>query len=62
MFKCEGKVTGLELQQLLARRTMPLKVSVVVGPSGSYREHDILNVFDEWLEPWGQAESGKLLS
>ena len=36
-------------RQLLS---VPFKVSVVTGPSGSYREEDIINFLEKWCEPW----------
>ena len=31
----------------------PFKLSVVTGPSGSYKEEDLLAMQDKWLEDWG---------
>ena len=58
MFKAEGKVKEKKLQSYVMSKGLPFKVSVVTGPIGSYREHDILNCLEKWLLPWGQAESG----
>ena len=60
MFKCEGKAKRLKLQEFLATKDLPFKVSVVTGPSGSYREHDVLNFLGKWLNLWGQTESGEI--
>ena len=53
MFKAEGKLLEARLQSHVAAQGLPFKVSVVTGPSGSYREHDLLNFLEEWLLPWG---------
>ena len=53
MFKAEGKVKEGKLQAYVASKGLPFKISVVTGPSGSYREHDILNFLDKWLLHWG---------
>ena len=53
MFKAEGKVLEARLQAHVASQGLSFKVSVVTGPSGSYREHDILDFLEEWLLPWG---------
>ena len=43
MFKAEGKKLEGKLKAFAESRRLPFKFSVVTGPSGSYREHDILN-------------------
>ena len=43
MFKAEGKQLEGKLKAYAESRHLPFKFSVVTGPSGSYREHDILN-------------------
>ena len=53
MFKAEGKVKEAKLQAYVREKGLPFKISVVTGPSGSYKEHDILNFLDKWLLPWG---------
>jgi len=53
MFKAEGKVKEARLQTYVVSKGLPFKVSVVTGPSGSYREHDILICLEQWLLPWG---------
>ena len=53
MFKAEGKVLEAKLQAHVASQGLSFKVSVVTGPSGSYREHDILDFLEKWLLPWG---------
>ena len=44
MFEAEGKDKELKLQKHVATKNLPFKVSVVTGPSGSYNEHEILNL------------------
>ena len=53
MFKAEGKVKEAKLQAHVLSKGLPFKVSIVTGPSGSYREHDILNLLEKRLLPWG---------
>ena len=43
MFKAEGHTVERKLQEHVDSLCLPFKFSVVTGPSGSYREHDILN-------------------
>ena len=43
MFKADGKQLEGKLKAYVESRHLPFKFSVVTGPSGSYREHDILN-------------------
>ena len=62
MFKAEGKVKEGKLQAYVASKGLPFKVSVVTGPSGSYREHDILNFLDKWLLPWGPGREWEFLA
>ena len=60
MFKAEGKVKEARLQAYVASKGLPFKESVVTGPSGSYREHDILNCLEKWLLPWGPGREWEL--
>ena len=53
MFRFEGKDKQAELQAYVASKNLPFKVSVVTGPSGSYKEEDILAFLEIWLEAWG---------
>ena len=53
MFRAEGKIKEKKLAAYVASKGLPFKVSVVTGPSGSYREHDILDFLEKWLLPWG---------
>ena len=62
MFKAEGKVKEGKLQAYVASKGLPFKVSVVTGPSGSYREHDILNFLEKWLLPWGPGREWEFLA
>ena len=52
MFKAEGKQKRDKLRMYVASKNLPFKVSVVTGPSGSYREADILAFLEKWCEPW----------
>jgi len=61
MFKAEGKVKEARLQAYVVSKGLPFKVSVVTGPSGSYREHDILNFLEKWLLPWGAGREWNAL-
>ena len=51
-----------KLQAYVVSKGLPFKVSVVTGPSGSYREHDILNFLEKWLLPWGAGREWNALS
>ena len=54
MFKAEGKQVEPKLQAYVAKKQiMGMRVTVVTGPSGSYRENDILNFLEKHLPPWG---------
>lgn len=44
---------GEHVQAHVVSKWLPFNVYVVAGPSGSYREHDILDVIEKWLLPWG---------
>ena len=61
MFKAEGKVKEAKLRAYVLDKKLPFKVSVVTGPSGSYREHDILDFLDKWLEPWAAGREWEFL-
>ena len=61
MLKFEGTVKELQLQQFLATKELPFKVSVVTGPSGSYREHDIRICLELWLEPWDTGRQWEII-
>ena len=62
MFKAQGKVKEAKLQAYVDSKGLPFKVSVVTGPSGSYKEHDILDFLDKWLEPWGPGRQWEFIA
>ena len=37
------------------------KVSVVTGPSGGYRETDILKFLEQWCEPWSETRKWEII-
>ena len=51
MFKAEGHTVEKKLQAYVLSLGLPFKVTVVTGPSGSYREEHIIAFFDKHLEP-----------
>ena len=53
VFKATGGIKAKRLQQHVDALGSTFKVSVVTGPSGSYREEDILRFLDKWCEQWG---------
>ena len=53
MFKFAGSKKQAELQAHVDSKNLPFKVSVVTGPSGSYKEEDMIAFLEKWLEPWG---------
>ena len=53
MFKAEGHKLEAKLKEYLFSLGLPCRASVVTGPSGSYKEEDILNFLEEHLEKWG---------
>ena len=53
MFKFDGSKKQAELQAYVDSLNLPFKVSVVTGPSGSYKEEDMIAFLELWLEPWG---------
>ena len=52
MFKAAGNIKAQRLQDHANLLGVPFKVSVVTGPSGSYREDDIINFLEKWCESW----------
>ena len=54
MFKAKGDIKAKRLQEHVDILGATFKVSVVTGPSGSYKEEDILNFLDKWCEPWNK--------
>ena len=61
MFRFEGKTKEFQFKQFIATKDLPFKVSVVTGPSGSYREHDIINFLELWLEPWSPGRQWEII-
>ena len=61
MFKAEGKIKEGKLSDYVASKRLPFKVSVATGPSGSYRELDIINFFEKRLLPWGPGRQWEFL-
>ena len=61
MFRAEGKIKDGRLSAYVVSTGLPFKVSVVTGPSGSYREHDILNFLEKWLLPWGPGRQWEFM-
>ena len=57
MFKANGKTKAEELQTYADSLECPFKLSVVMGPSGSYKEEDLLAMQDKWFEPWGPGKA-----
>ena len=54
MFKAEGKQVESKLQAYVAKKQiMGMRVTVVTGPSGSYRENDILKFLEKHMPPRG---------
>ena len=53
MFKFAGSKKQAELQAHVDHKNLSFKVSVVTGPSGSYKEEDMIAFLEKWLEPWG---------
>ena len=61
MCKAEGKIKEAKLQAYVSKKKiLGMRVTVVTGPSGSYRENDILNFLEEHLPPGGLPADGKL--
>ena len=62
MFKFEhrGKKQA-ELQDYVDSLNLPFKVSVVTGPSGSYKEEDIIAFLEKWLLPWGPGRKWEIM-
>ena len=60
MFKAEGKQVEAKLQAYVSKKKiLGMRVTVVTGPSGSYRENVILNVLEKHLPPGGLPADGK---
>ena len=52
MFKADGHKKQEDLQRYADGLECPFRISVVTGPSGSYKEEDLLAMQDKWLEEW----------
>ena len=52
MFRADGKHLECRLQQHTFGKALSFRVTVVTGPSGSYKEEDILIFLEHHLEPW----------
>ena len=60
MFKAEGRQVEAKLQAYVSKKKiLGMRVTVVTGPSGPYREKCILNVLEMHLPPGGLAADGK---
>ena len=60
MFKAEGKQVEASLQAYVSQKQiLGMRVTVVTGPSGSYREDDILTFLEKHLPPGGLPADGK---
>ena len=62
MFKFDGSQKQAELQAYVDSKNLPFKVSVVTGPSGSYKEEDMIAFLEKWLEPWGPGREWEKLA
>ena len=60
MFKAEGRIKEARLQTHLAGLELPYKASVVTGASGSYKETDLLEMQEKWLEDWGPGRQWEI--
>ena len=56
MFKADGRRLERDLQRYAEGLRCPFRLSVVTGPSGSYKEEDLLAMQDLWLEPWVEGK------
>jgi hypothetical protein len=57
MFRADGHLVERDLQEHVFVKGLPFKVTVVTGPSGSYRETDILAFLDNHLPKFVQGSS-----
>ena len=60
MFQAEGKQVELKLQEYVFTKGVPFTISVVTGPSGSYKEDDILTFLEKHLKAWGPGRRWEL--
>ena len=62
MFKAQSEGSTVQnLKDHVASKNLAFKVSIVTGPSGSYKEHDMLNFLEKWLEPWGPGRRWEII-
>ena len=61
MFKANGNIKAKKLQDFVDKLGARFKVSVVTGPSGSYREEDILRFLKKWCDPWGPGRKWEFI-
>ena len=62
MVKAEsGCSLQLKLQTYVSSKNLPFKVSVVTGPSGSFKESDMLRFLEKWLKPWGPGRKWEII-
>ena len=50
--KADGQRKAEQLQKYADGLGVGFKLSVVAGPSGSYKEEDLFAMQDQWLEEW----------
>ena len=62
MFKFARSKKQAELQAHVDHKNLSFKVSVVTGPSGSYKEEDMIAFLEKRLEPWGPDREGEILA
>ena len=61
MFKAKGDIKRKRLRDHVDVCGAEFKVSVVTGPSGSYREEDILDFLNKWCEPWSDTRKWEFI-
>ena len=61
MFKANGNIKAKRFQEHVETLGAKFIISVVTGPSGSYREEDILKFLTEWCEPWSDERKRELI-
>ena len=61
MFKASGDIKAKRLQESVNLLGAKFKISVVTGPSGSYREEDILKFLTKWCEPWSDEREWEFI-
>ena len=60
-FKASGNIKAKKLQDHVDILGAKFKISVVTGPSGSYREEDILRFLTKWCEPWSATRKWEFI-